>query len=262
MGYKIIYEINMLQIFLVIVLLQIIFFIYAALRKTDKVTDLSYGLTFVVAVLFAYLINIEYVSIFKTVLLILVSLWGIRLSTYLFIRILKTGKDKRFDGVRENFKRFASFWLLQAVSIFIILLPTTYILITKETMSLNWISNIGLVIALLGILIEGIADSQKFIFKNKVENKGKWINTGLWKYSRHPNYLGEIMMWVGVFIYGIVYINGIELLTILSPIYITFLLVSVSGIPTLEREYDKRYGEDKEYQEYKKKTGKLLPKIL
>lgn len=252
----------MLKIFIIIAILQIIFFIYAALKKTDKVTDLSYGLTFVIAVVFSYLINIEYASLFKTILLILVSLWGVRLSIYLFIRILKTGKDKRFDGVREDFKKFASFWLLQAVSIFIILLPTTYILITKEVMSMNWISSIGLVIALLGILIEGIADSQKYVFKSKDENRGKWISTGLWKYSRHPNYLGEIMMWVGVFVYCIPYINELALITILSPVYITFLLLGVSGIPTLEKEYEKRYIDNKEYQEYKKKTGKLLPKLL
>ncbi len=252
----------MLNIFLFILALQVLFFLYAAFKKTDKVTDLSYGLTFIFASIFIYVLNIQYLSLFKTILVILISIWGLRLAIYLFIRILKTGKDKRFDGVREDFKRFASFWILQAISIFIILLPTIYILISKEDMSLNWISDIGLIIAIMGILIEGVADSQKFVFKNKEQNKGKWISTGLWKYSRHPNYLGEIMMWLGLFIYCIVYINGIGLITILSPIYITVLLVAVSGIPTLEKEYDKRYVNNKEYEEYKKKTGVLLPKVF
>ena len=252
----------MIYTFIVIFVLQIIFFIYAALKKTDKVTDLSYGLTFIIAVIFAYILNIEYASFFKIILVLLVSIWGIRLSVYLFVRILKTGKDKRFDGVREDLKKFASFWLLQAISIFVILLPTTYILTSDMDMSLNWISSIGLILAISGILIEGIADSQKFVFKNKEKNRGKWIGTGLWKYSRHPNYLGEIMMWVGVFVYGFVYINGIGLITILSPIYISVLLLWVSGIPTLEREYDKRYVNNKEYQEYKKNTGVLFPKLF
>lgn len=114
---------------------------------------------------------------------------------------------------------------------------------------------------MLGIVIESIADSQKFVFKNKSSNKGKWISTGLWKYSRHPNYLGEIMMWVGIFLYCLVYINGIGFITILSPIYITILLVAVSGIPTLEKEYDKRYRGSKQYQDYKKNTGILFPRI-
>ncbi|HNR52870.1 MAG TPA: DUF1295 domain-containing protein [Candidatus Dojkabacteria bacterium] len=252
----------MIYTFIAIFVLQIIFFVYAALKKTDKVTDLSYGLTFIIASIFAYVLNIEYASFFKIILVLLVSIWGIRLSVYLFVRILKTGKDKRFDGVREDLKRFASFWLLQAISIFVILLPTTYILTSDMDMSLNWISLIGLILAISGILIEGIADSQKFVFKKKVENKGKWIDTGLWKYSRHPNYLGEIMMWVGVFIYCFVYINGIGLIAILSPIYISVLLLWVSGIPTLEREYDKRYVNNKEYQAYKKDTGVLFPKLF
>jgi len=251
----------MIYAFLIILVLQIIFFIYAAVKKTDKVTDLSYGLTFVITSLSIYFLNIEYSSIFKILLLATVVIWGLRLAIYLFVRIIKTGKDKRFDGVRENFKKFGSFWLLQAISIFVILLPTTYILISKDEMSLNWISYIGLGISVLGIVIESIADSQKFIFKSKKENKGKWVSTGLWKYSRHPNYLGEIMMWVGIFLYCLVYINGIGFITILSPIYITVLLVAVSGIPTLEKEYDKRYRGSKQYQDYKKNTGILFPRI-
>jgi len=251
----------MIYAFLIILVLQIIFFIYAAVKKTDKVTDLSYGLTFVITSLSIYFLNIEYSSIFKILLLATVVIWGLRLAIYLFVRIIKTGKDKRFDGVRENFKKFGSFWLLQAISIFVILLPTTNILISKDEMSLNWISYIGLGISVLGIVIESIADSQKFIFKSKKENKGKWVSTGLWKYSRHPNYLGEIMMWVGIFLYCLVYINGIGFITILSPIYITILLVAVSGIPTLESEYDKRYKGNNEYQEYKKHTGILFPRI-
>ncbi|MBP6976407.1 DUF1295 domain-containing protein [Candidatus Dojkabacteria bacterium] len=127
----------MIYAFLIILVLQIIFFIYAAVKKTDKVTDLSYGLTFVITSLSIYFLNIEYSSIFKILLLATVVIWGLRLAIYLFVRIIKTGKDKRFDGVRENFKKFGSFWLLQAISIFVILLPTTYILISKDEMSLN-----------------------------------------------------------------------------------------------------------------------------
>jgi len=127
----------MIYAFLIILVLQIIFFIYAAVKKTDKVTDLSYGLTFVITSLSIYFLNIEYSSIFKILLLATVVIWGLRLAIYLFVRIIKTGKDKRFDGVRENFKKFGSFWLLQAISIFVILLPTTNILISKDEMSLN-----------------------------------------------------------------------------------------------------------------------------
>lgn len=252
----------MLEVFILIFVLQIIFFIYAVINKTDKVTDLSYVLTFVIASIFAFYKNIDNSSIYKIVLLLLISIWGIRLSIYLFRRILKTGRDKRFDDKRDNFFKFGSFWLLQAVSIFIILLPTTYTLLYPFKTNLNIISYIGLFISLLGILIESIADHQKFVFKSKDINKGKFINTGIWKYSRHPNYLGEILMWFGIYIYCSVYLNSFAILTILSPIYITFLLVSVSGIPTLEKEYDRRYATDQKYLEYKDRTGVLFPKFF
>ncbi len=253
---------NLLYVFLFILLLQVLFFIYAVINKTDKVTDLSYGLTFIFGGAFALFLNWENISLFKILLFSLIAIWGFRLAIYLFIRILRTGKDKRFDGIREEWKRFGSFWLLQAVSVFIILLPATYTFLYPYETSLNTISVLGFIVAFIGILIEGVADYQKFVFKNKTENKNKWIATGLWKYSRHPNYLGEIMMWKGVFVYALVYLNDPALLTIISPLFITYLLTKVSGIPTLEKEYEKRYADDRTYQEYKKKTGVLFPKVI
>ncbi|MDY0097087.1 MAG: DUF1295 domain-containing protein [Candidatus Dojkabacteria bacterium] len=253
---------NFLYVFLFILFLQVVFFIYAAINKTDKVTDLSYGLTFLLAALFSFYLNIDYSTPFRIILLILVSVWAIRLSVYLFVRILKTGKDKRFDGIREDFKRFASFWVLQAISIFVILLPTTYILLGEFDTTLNILSYIGLGISALGIIIETVADYQKFVFKSKQENKGRWIQSGLWKYSRHPNYLGEIMMWVGLFIYVSFYLNDLAILTVISPIYITYLLIGVSGIPTLEKAYEKIYEGNRDYAKYKENTGKLFPKIF
>lgn len=253
---------NILIVLGVILFLQIIFFIYAVINKTDKVTDLSYGLTFIIASILPYFLVYEYSSFFKLLLVLLVVVWGLRLAAFLFIRILKTKKDNRFDGIREEPLKFASFWILQAISVFIILLPTTYTLLLKQETSLSWFSYIGFVISILGIAIESISDTQKFVFKNIPENKTKWINTGLWKYSRHPNYLGEILMWVGVYIYVLPYLNDIALLTIVSPIYISILLLFVSGIPKLEKEYEKKYEGNSEYQKYVRNTGQLLPKIF
>jgi steroid 5-alpha reductase family enzyme len=253
---------KMLYVFLFILVIQMLFFSYAAIKKTDKVTDLSYGLTFVLTSLFLYLYIGGYESIFKTVLLLLVSIWGIRLSGYLYTRIRRIGKDKRFDNIRGYFLKFLSFWFFQAISIYIILLPVIYILLKEVAMSLNTISYMGMTISVLGILIEGIADQQKFVFKSDENNKGKWIQSGLWKYSRHPNYLGEILMWVGVFFFCIIYINDFAIFTVISPIYITILLVGVSGIPTLESEYEQKYAGSIEYERYKRNTGILFPKIF
>ncbi len=252
----------MVNVFLLIFGLQILFFAYAAIKKTDKVTDLSYGLTFLITSLAFYFVNTGLNSTYKTILLLIVSIWSTRLAIYLFIRIIKTGKDKRFDGIRENFFKFGSFWLLQAISIFIILLPTSIILNKDISMEFNSISLIGALISIFGIIIESIADQQKFKFKNIPENKDNFIKTGIWKYSRHPNYLGEIMMWVGVCIYCIYYLNNVDLIAVISPIYISILLIFLSGIPTIEKKYDIRYKDNEEYQKYKKNTGLLLPKLF
>jgi len=253
---------NVLIVFLVIFLLQLIFFVYAVIKKTDKVTDLSYGLTFIIASFSSIYLTYEYMSIFKGLLFLLILVWGLRLAIYLFIRILKTGKDKRFDGIREKPLKFAGFWILQAISVFIILLPTTYTLLLQQETHISILSYIGFLIAILGIFLESVADIQKFIFKSKEKNKKKWIQSGLWKYSRHPNYLGEILMWFGVFIYALPYINDWGIFTVISPLYISYLLLFITGVPTLEKRDMDRYGSNDKYLEYVKSTGILLPKIF
>lgn len=253
---------NILIVFGVIFFLQLIFFVYAVIQKTDKVTDPSYGLTFIVASITSMYLVSEYISMYKVLLLLLIVVWGIRLAIYLFVRILKTGKDERFDGIREKPLKFAGFWILQAISVFIILLPTTYVLLLEQSTYISTFSYIGFLVAISGIFIESIADMQKYIFKSQEENRGKWIQSGLWKYSRHPNYLGEILMWLGVFIYTLPYINDWAIFTVISPMYITYLLLFVTGIPTLEKRDMERYGNNEKYLEYVHNTGILLPKIF
>lgn len=253
---------NILIVFGVIFFLQLIFFVYAVIQKTDKVTDPSYGLTFIVASITSMYLVSEYISMYKLLLLLLIVVWGLRLAIYLFVRILKTGKDERFDGIREKSLKFAGFWILQAISVFIILLPTTYVLLLEQSTYISTFSYIGFLVAISGIFIESIADMQKYIFKSQEENRGKWIQSGLWKYSRHPNYLGEILMWLGVFIYTLPYINDWAIFTVISPMYITYLLLFVTGIPTLEKRDMERYGNNEKYLEYVHNTGILLPKIF
>lgn len=253
---------NILIVFGVIFFLQLIFFVYAVIQKTDKVTDPSYGLTFIVASITSMYLVSEYISMYKVLLLLLIVVWGLRLAIYLFVRILKTGKDERFDGIREKPFKFAGFWILQAISVFIILLPTTYVLLLEQSTYISTFSYIGFLVAISGIFIESIADMQKYIFKSQEENRGKWIQSGLWKYSRHPNYLGEILMWLGVFIYTLPYINDWAIFTVISPMYITYLLLFVTGIPTLEKRDMERYGNNEKYLEYVHNTGILLPKIF
>ncbi len=239
-------------------IIQVLFFSYAAFFKTDKVTDLSYGLTFIALAVFTLLKNQTFYP-YQILVVTLITLWGIRLAGYLFIRILKTKKDKRFDGIRENFGKFAQFWLLQAIAVWVISLPSTYLLSLKTTSSFNLSMLTGLLIWLMGIVIETTADWQKFQFKNKPANKNKLIMSGIWRYSRHPNYFGEISCWWGIFIYSLSFQTELSWLTIAGPVFITFLILFVSGIPTLEKKYNERYKENKEYQLYKQNTSLLVP---
>lgn len=247
-----------LSALLFIFVTQMIFFVIAAINKTDKVTDLSYGLTFVI-VSIALFNNSTQHSAVKLILTILVSAWGLRLAGYLFYRILKIKTDKRFDGIRENPLSFFKFWLVQAVAIWIILLPVIIVLGKDQNMQIEALSVLGLLISIFGITIETIADMQKFIFKSKPENKDNFIRTGLWKYSRHPNYFGEILMWVGVFVFSVPFLIGIELVSVVSPLFIFLLLRFFSGVPTIEKKYAVKYKDNPEYQDYLKNTNMFVP---
>jgi steroid 5-alpha reductase family enzyme len=240
--------------FIVAMAIQYIMFMPAFFFKTDKLTDMSYGLSFIILAL----LSLKDFSLPKIILASMITAWGLRLSIFLFIRIRKINRDKRFDGVRENFFNFFGFWTLQGVSVFMIMICS--LLFFDSDASFSLLSLIGFIIWLSGLMIEAIADYQKFTFTNKPENKGKWISSGLWKYSRHPNYFGEILCWIGIYIYSYSSLLGINtFLGLISPVFIAFLLIFVSGIPILEKQAEKKWGDDEKYLEYKKKTAVLIP---
>lgn len=180
----------------------------------------------------------------------LILLWGARLTGYLFYRIIKIGEDKRFDELRANPIKFLGFWILQILWVWIVSLP---VLFTNsptaprplnEDISLRDITLfVGGVLFVGFLLFEAISDQIKFNFRNKPENKGKWCAVGPWKYSRHPNYFGEILLWWSVFLMSTSILEGGKWAAVLGPIFITFLLLCVSGIPLLERKSDMRYGQ-------------------
>ena len=169
------------------------------------------------------------------------------------------GKDKRFDGIRENFWKFFQFWLFQAIAVWVISLPSSIIISKNILPEYSVLLYVGATIWMLGIITEGFADSQKFNFKNDPKNKDKWIETGIWKYSRHPNYFGEILCWWGIYFISLPYLTGFEHVAIIGPLFITFLLLFVSGIPPLENKYNEKYKNDTSYQNYKNRTSLLLP---
>lgn len=234
-------------------------FLPAYRYKTDKLTDISYALTFIVIALYGYFSSTKTPEHLAVTLL--VSAWAVRLGSFLFMRINKMKRDKRFDGMRENFFKFLRFWLLQAVTVFVVLLGPIALWNSKET-AVTFLSVIGILVFISGLTLEAVADRQKFQFNNDPKNKDKWIHQGVWKLSRHPNYLGEMLVWIGM--YGVVLpsLSGALIFyALISPVYIISLLMFVSGVPLLEKAADKKWGSDKSYLTYKKQTPALLPKL-
>ncbi len=250
---------TLLQMLLVSLAINGVFFIMAAFLRTDVFTDITYSLSFIVlaVMLWASSSGRSPVQLFSIAAVIL---WGLRLGSYLFNRILHIKVDHRFDDKRDNFVRFGSFWLLQAITVWVVLLPVYGI------MSLDRIPDLelafllpGVLMFVLGLVIETAADFQKYRFKMKEENKGKFMSSGIWKYSRHPNYFGEMLVWWGIALPGIVLFEGAAWLYFIGPVFITLLLLFVSGIPLLEKSADRKWGTDPAYVRYKKTTSLLVP---
>ncbi len=233
------------------------FFAVAAARRTDVVTDLSYSLTFALLAVVLPLTGAREPS--QLIASLLVLLWAIRLGGYLFRRILRMKVDHRFDAMRDKPLRFARFWLLQAVAVAVIMLPVSYLLDRSGAPGFGAWAVAGTAVWLGGLLIEAVADAQKSAFRSKDENRGRFIASGLWRYSRHPNYFGEILVWWGLFLYAVPFLEGAALAVVVGPVFITVLLLFVSGIPLLERSADDKYGDDPAYRDYKRRTSILVP---
>ena len=239
--------------------IQAALFVVAATFRTDKVTDLSYGLTFIALAVLLIWGDVRWLSP-ATALAAMVVLWGVRLAAYLFFRILRMGRDARFDGVRERFWQFARFWFFQGLAVWIIMLPTTlwFALSAARDAWSGWMVT-GALIWLVGLVIETVADAQKFIARNRQGDRPRWTDHGLWRFSRHPNYFGELLCWWGLFVFVAPELGWGVLVGAAGPVTITGLLLFVTGIPTLEASAARKWGRDPEYAAYRLRTNRLIP---
>mmetsp|Transcript_52113 Transcript_52113/g.127237 ORF Transcript_52113/g.127237 Transcript_52113/m.127237 type:complete len:304 (+) Transcript_52113:181-1092(+) len=237
------------------------FFVVAAGFKFDKVTDFAGGSNFVVLALLTLVLAGTF-FLRQLLVTFAIVLWGLRLSGYLLVRILKTGSDARFDSFDRGFSlSFAGFWAGQAVWVWVVSLPVTLLNASCESDPvIGWLDWLGLLFFFVGVMLEAVADQQKFEFKNDEANKGRWCDVGVWTWSRHPNYFGEMLVWIGVFSGSSSALGGWALLlSALSPIFIDCLLLFASGLPILEASADKRYGDKEDYKKYKAETSVLIP---
>lgn len=232
--------------------INILLFIPAFLFNTDKLTDLSYSLSFIFLVFLSFFLN----TLHKLNILvgILILVWAIRLGTFLFIRIKNIKKDKRFNNIRNNFLKFLSFWFFQGLSVWIILLPFLFFSNSNNPELFYF----GILVWFTGFITESVSDFQKY--QNKKKHPNNFVSTGLWKFSRHPNYFGEILCWAGIYLAVFPSLELIEkIISLVSPFYIFILLRFISGIPILEKNANKKYKKNEQYQNYKNKTNLLIP---
>ena len=244
--------------------LQWIAWIPASIGKTERFYDLVGGLTYLTAVGFSLWAGSqsEPPSLRELIVSLLVVIWSLRLSCFLYFRIHRTGKDGRFDQLKNSPVRFLVPWTIQGLWVFLTMVVV--IVINSQADSAPafgvW-DGIGLSIWIIGFGIEAIADHQKTVFNTESENQGKWIDRGLWSYSRHPNYLGEIVLWTGIAFFGMSCFSGLERVAWISPIFIYILLTKVSGTPILDKRALEKWGDDPEYQKYRDNTPVLIPRL-
>lgn len=232
-------------------------FIPAAVQQTERFYDLTGSLTYLSMIGLAVYF-VPYLDVRAKVMAALVVIWAVRLGSFLFRRILQDGKDDRFDEIKANPARFFSAWTLQGLWVFLTAACVLTVITSNTHHPFGLWGAVGLTVWLFGFAVEVIADWQKSRFKGKPENSGKFIQTGLWAWSRHPNYFGEMTLWTGVAIMSLPVLTGWQWFTLISPVFVFVLINYVTGVNKLEAKAEKYWGSDPEYQSYKARTSVLI----
>lgn len=242
--------------------IQIIAFIPAMLFRTERFFDLTGSLTFFV-ISAALLLLTPMPDVRSWILAGMVMLWAVRLGSFLALRVHKAGSDGRFDEIKGSPVRFLQVWVIQGAWVSLTA-AAAWIAISTDAAArppLGWLSIVGIVVWAIGMVIEVVADAQKSAFRKDPRNRDEFIRTGLWSRSRHPNYFGEIVIWVGVFITAAPVLSGWQWVALLSPLFVILLLTRVSGIPLLEARAEKKWGDRGDYIAYRDSTPVLIPRL-
>ncbi len=233
----------------------------ASARRTERFYDLVGSATFLSLVGLGASARVSEgrVDVVAMLPLALVAVWAMRLGSFLFARVHSVGSDGRFDELKLHPVRFAVPWALQALWVVVTVMPA--LVLSSSSSSSSGARSpffvVGIAVWLVGFAIEVVADRQKDRFR-LAGRQGGFIDTGLWRWSRHPNYFGEILLWTGLFVAGVDVYQGAQWAVVSSPLLVTLLLTSISGIPMLEARADARFGADAAYQAYKARTPVLV----
>ena len=237
--------------------LQWLAFIPANAMKTEKFYDLTGSLTYILIMVLAVTLSGP-ADLRSQLLAGFVLVWALRLGSFLFVRIHQDGADTRFDKIKPDPIRFLGVWCLQGLWVLLTASAALAAITSITRVELGITGYVGCALWLAGFAIEVVADHQKRVFR-KQQGPDAFITTGLWALSRHPNYLGEILLWLGIAVLALPALSGWQYAVLVSPLFVYVLLTRISGVPLLERKADKRWGEQADYQAYKARTAILVP---
>lgn len=238
---------------------QWVVFLPAYLAQTEHYYDLTGSLTYLTLALGTLFLVGGFDA--RSILLgALVSIWALRLGSFLFLRVRRRGVDERFDAIKPSFTRFLMAWTLQGLWVFLTLAAALGAMTSAQPEPLGLVGFVGMAVWAIGFVIEVVSDRQKRAFRQDPVNSGRFISTGLWAWSRHPNYFGEIVLWLGIALIALPSLSEWQYVTLISPLFVFLLITRVSGIPPLESRAEERWGDDPDYQAYKARTPVLLPR--
>jgi steroid 5-alpha reductase family enzyme len=233
-------------------------FIPAYLFQTEHYFDLIGSISYVATVALAFALTPSF-GTRGLVVATLICVWAVRLGSFLFIRVKKAGQDRRFTQIKTKFFRFLLTWTLGGTWVFITMAAGLAAMTSQSQSPVDAFLVVGATLWVIGFGIEVVADQQKTAFRKDPANAEKFISSGLWSISRHPNYFGEIILWIGIAVIALPVLEGWQWVTLVSPVFVSFLLLKVSGVPMLENNAESRWGNDPEFRQYKAKTPTLIP---
>ena len=225
--------------------------------QTEHYFDLTGSLSYITTVIVAMVLNPS-LDIRDLIICAMILVWAVRLGSFLFWRIKKDGQDKRFIVMKTKFTWFLLTWTLGGLWVLVTMAAGLAALTSNTTVELGILGYVGITLWLFGFAVEVIADNQKTQFKKDPNNKDRFITSGLWSWSQHPNYFGEITLWLGLALFTYPVLSGWQLVTLISPIFVYLLLTRLSGIPTLDRLAKEKWGSDSDYIAYVQATSKLM----
>jgi len=225
--------------------------------QTEHYFDLTGSLSYITTVIVAMVLNPS-LDIRDLIICAMILVWAVRLGSFLFWRIKKDGQDKRFIVMKTKFTWFLLTWTLGGLWVLVTMAAGLAALTSNTTVELGILGYVGITLWLFGFAVEVIADNQKRQFKKDPNNRDRFITSGLWSWSQHPNYFGEITLWLGLALLTYPVLSGWQLVTLISPIFVYLLLTRLSGIPTLDRLAKEKWSSDSDYKAYVQATSKLM----